>query len=186
MEVSSIISSTMYVYHLVNIPYVHFHFLFCCFLFPFFFFLPKLLPHIFCGGMWLESLFLLSFPYSLLIIAGKCFERSPWESALGFLPPYTYFSVFLCHLPELKARQKLNFAIHSSFKIKFHLIIFLGHYTDTRSFKVPRELVILLLHNLIKIWNIPQRHARNKKAGQHAFHWASRQWGFQSAGLPGN
>lgn len=148
MEVSSIISSTTYFHHLVNIPHVRFTFLFCCFHFHF---LPPppLLPRIFCGGMWLEALLLLSFPYSLLITAGKCFKRSP-ESVSVFCPLHT-FSLFLCHLPELKSRPKLNFAIHNSFKIMLHLIIFLGHYTDTHSFKIPGELAIVLLRNLIKI-----------------------------------
>lgn len=180
MEVSSVISSTTYVHHLVNIPYVHFHFFFCCFYFLFFFFNTQVAATYFLwrnmtwtSGSPLISLFTSNYSWKVL-----------WKISLtisiGFSAPYTHLPH---HLPELKARGKLNFAIQSSFKIKFHLIIFLGHYIDTPSFKVHRELAILLLYDLIKIWNIPQGHARNKKAGQHAFCWVSRQWGFQSAAL---
>lgn len=96
--------------------------------------------------MWLKSLLLFSFPYSLLIISGMCFKKISSGISINFFARSTH-CLFLCHLPELKTRQKLNFAIHSSFKIKFHLIIFLEHYSDIQSLKVSWELATLLLQN---------------------------------------
>ena len=135
METSPILSSTIYFYHLVNI-------LLACSIFILLFLFSFCYPsfcHVFSLAEWgsnhcCSSHFLTHF------------KRFPWESALTFLPlPHTLLIPLSSSRTEDQAKAK--FCNTQFFKIKFHLIIFLGHYIDIQSPKVSWELATLLLQN---------------------------------------